>query len=262
MMPFNDLQLRNAALHAVQCFFQLLIGPDVLPQNIDIDLFLVQHIGIHKVFDIVDRPESQRFGNQGKKLVFNPTEARLYHLLRLYPRLTPHFYFSAVGAAKFCDGSGNFPLKKHVLRKPGVIHQIADRRLLPLGSGIDHRSHHKILLFTILIKFQRNMCADSTRPLIRPVLFSRLTAYIARQLPLSVFMGSLVEIICGAGDHKLDRIQKGRLSGPVFPGKKRRRSELYGGIDETVPVNQLHSRQRLHPSLLLFCRSLIFHKPV
>ena len=105
------------------------------------------------------------------------------------------------------------------------------------------------------------MGAHFSRSFIRTALFSCLTADITCQLPLPVFMGRLIEGTGGTEHHKLDRIQKRRLPRPVFSGKQRRRSEINRTVFKPVPVNQLHSRQLLHPSAFPFCISLLSHMP-
>ena len=69
----------------------------------------------------------------------------------------------------------------------------------------------------------------------------RLAPHVAVQVPLSLFMGSLVKMHLGTGHHKLDRIQKRGLARPVFPGKQDGIIQFNKLVCKPMPVNPAES---------------------
>ncbi len=258
---FNLFQSAHPQLNLIQRVLQLLVGSYVFPQNIHIDFLFVQHIGIHKILNVVDWAECHGLGNQLEKFIFQPAETVLDHLPGVFFRGTPGLDFLSVACPELGNGFRDLSLKKHILLKSLSIHQIPDCLLLPLRSGIDYRSHNKIFLPFLLVKLQGHMGADLPCPLIGPVFPPGLTADISRQLPLAVLMGRFIEIVGRAGYHELYRIQQRGFTRTVFPRNQNGIFKFYHRIGKPVPVNQLHSRQFLHLFFRPFCNFPAFHMP-
>ena len=245
MQFLNLFQLFHPLFHIIQGALHILIGAHIFPENLNINLFFIQHIGVNKVLDIINRLKCKSFRNQTEELVFDSSKPCCDHFSRFHIGLAPLANVN-VGASEFCNGFHLISVKKQVIGKSGVLHQITDGRFLPLRSRIYHRADNEILILAFLIKFQRNMGTDLPGALIRLILFSGFAADIAGQLSLAVFVGGLVEIPGGTDDHELDCIQKSGFSSAVFTGQKSGISKIYGTVVEPVPVNQLHPRQFLH----------------
>ena len=203
----NDIQSPDPYFHILERPLQILIGPHILPQDIDIDLFFIQHIRIDKVLDVIDRTECHRFRNQTEKFLLNSSEPVPHHHLRILVRRTPGLNLLCIRSAKLRDRSRRLPCEKHLLIKTHTVHQITCPFFLSFGRGINDRSHDKVTFFTLLIKLKRHMRADLACPLVRPILTSCLTTYVPCQLSLAILMSCFVKIIGGAGHHELDRVQ-------------------------------------------------------
>ena len=257
----NLFQPPHPQLDLIQRALQILIRAHILPQNVDIHFLLVQHIRVDEILDIINWPESHGLGDQLKEFIFQTAEAVLDHLLRILLRGTPGLDLLPVTGPELGDGSGHFSLKKKSVLQPLPVHQIAHRLLLSFRRGVHHRTDDKIFLPLLLIEFQRHMGADLSGPLIGPVLAPGLAADIAGQLPLAVLVGRLIEIVGGAGHHKLDGIEQCGFARTVLTGDQDGILKIDQHVGKPMPVDQFHSRQFLHSTFRPFDSFPAFHKP-
>ena len=114
MKTFDLLQFLHPSFYRFQRPLQILIAADIFPEQVYIHFFFVQHIGIHKILNIINWFKGQCFGNQPEKFIFNPPEPGFYHFPGLRLGLTPLPDPLAVKTAEFRNGSGSFPLKEHL----------------------------------------------------------------------------------------------------------------------------------------------------
>ena len=109
---FDFLQPSHPQFDLIQGVLQILIGPHIFPQNIDVHLFFVQNIGINEIFDIINGPKCHRLGNQPEKFIFQPAEAVLDHLLCILLRGAPGLDLLSIARTELGNGFRNFSLKK------------------------------------------------------------------------------------------------------------------------------------------------------
>ena len=260
MMLFDLFQLTHPLFHRLKRTLQILIRAHIFTKDINVDFLFVQHIGIHKILDVIDGFKGQRLGYQTEKLIFNTSQTGQHHFSGLCLRFAP-LLNSFICGPEFRYGTNVTAIQEHIVRNLLIIDQIPNRGLLSLRSRIHYCADNKIALFTFFIKFQRHMRTELPGPLIRLILPACLTTDIARQLALTVFMSRFIKRIGRTVHHKLNRVQKCGFSGAVFTGNQGRTAKINGTIREPMPVNQLQSRQLLHSSPSPFCMLPVSHEP-
>ena len=203
----NPRQFGHALLHIVQSALHILIGTDVFPKDLNVDLFFIQNIGINKILDVINRFKCQSLGNQTEKFILNSSQPCCYHFSGFHLGLAPLSDLQ-IGTTEFSNRFHLVSIEEKIIRNPGIFHEITNRCLLSLRSRIHHCTDDEIPVFTLLIKLQCHMSTDFSGSLIRTGLFSGFAANVASELTLAVLMGSLVEIACCTDDHELNGIQK------------------------------------------------------
>ena len=113
--PLNFFQPPHPQFYFFQGILQFLIGSHILPKNVNVHFLLIQHIGIDKVFNIINRPKCHRLGNQSEKFIFQPAETVFYHLPGIFLCSAPGFNPFSVACPELGNGFGYFPLKKQPL---------------------------------------------------------------------------------------------------------------------------------------------------
>ena len=254
------LQLLYPYLHVFERPLKVLIGTHILPQDIDVYLLFIQHIGIHEILDIINRPKRECFGDQAEKLILQSSKAVLHHRPRFFLRRAPLFDLLRVGGPELADGLWHISLEKKIIVQSHTIHQISHRLFLSLGRRIHHRPYDEVSVFLFLIKFQSNMRTDLSAALIRLILPACLAPDITGQPALAVLMCRFIEMIGRTGHHELDRIQKCGFPGAVLSGDQGRVFQIDDAVGKPMPVNQLHSRQFPHLLCLLSDISQAFHR--
>ena len=179
MHRIDLFQSANTNLHILQCTLQILIRANIFTQHINIHFFFIQYIRINKIFNIVNRSESQCLWYQPEKLIFNSSESVFNHRPGLFIRRAPLFNFLSICGSELIDRLRSLSLKKKRILKTDAVHQISCRFLLPFRSRIDYSSHHKILIPFFFVEFQCNVRTDLTGTLIRFVFTPRLTTDIS-----------------------------------------------------------------------------------
>ena len=242
----DDLQLLDTPPHILQHLLQGLKAVDVLPQGFDIDLLLIQNIGIDEILDVMDGPEGQGFGDQRQEFMIQTAEAVedhfsgfrccLHKLAEPPVRRTEHGYTFDLTA-----------LKEKIIIKQLVLHQVPGNiRLFLLRRRIHHGTNDEVLLLLLIEKLKGDVRRQAPFPFIGPLFPSRLTADVTVQSTLAFLMGCFIEVGLGAGHNELDGIQHRGFAGSILAGEQDGSGEFQRLVLKAVPVDQTHSCQDLH----------------
>ena len=101
METFDLFQLLHSSLYRFQRPFQILIAADIFPEQVYVHFLFVQHIGVHKILNIINWLKSQGFRDQSEKFILDAPEPGFDHFPGLCLGLAPLPDPLAVKAAEF-----------------------------------------------------------------------------------------------------------------------------------------------------------------